>query len=310
MADTSWLVLRGDLKASTASGTSPDIILGGAKPDPAFTSKYGKAFNATGHFGDTNYIYVRARNAGTDPAIGSVYVYAVRLASLQNQSEWVPLHTGDARDHTNIAPPAGQVGINGAPLIWEPGDAPPASAPWCLVAQVVGDDHPAPKVPATVKTKAGFDTWIASQPTMAYLVVQAPVVPTVQAPTFGWTQTVALGNTDETTLAVSLTCTKGPAGGSLAYSLAQPDSSGEVIGVGKVLYRLNNAYSQSRTVAAGYGSSLSVSYTPPDNSDNEAEFTLEVATETGGDNDGDLGDTTKTIVASYALSFGQAKTGS
>jgi hypothetical protein len=309
MADITWLVLRDDLKAQAAFGKSPDIILGGTTPDPSFTSQYNTAFNATGRFGGTNYIYVRARNAGTgsSPAIGSVYVYAVRLASLQNPSEWILLHTSDGRDHTNIWAQAGKVGINGAPLIWEPGDAPPAKAPWCLVAQLVGDESPAPKVPSSVKDKDGFDSWIASQPTMAYLVVQTPVVPPAEAPTFGWTRTVALGNTQDATLSVSLTCAQGPAGGSLAYSLDQPDSSGQAIGVGKVRYRVGNAYSQSRPVAAGYSSSLTVSYTPPDDMDTDAQFTLEVATETSNGDDGDLGDTTKNAVASYTLRFGQTK---
>jgi hypothetical protein len=305
MADPSWFVLRGDLAGTAPHGTSPDIILGGPKPDNKYASEYDSAFNAIGTFGASNYVYVRAKNAGNAQAIGSVSVYAAQIGSLQNQNEWLRLQTSDKRPNTNISAQAGAVGVNGAPLIWKPGDAPPAGAPWCLIAEIDGDGHAPVKVPTTVKDKASFDSWIAAEPRLAYLIVQAPKVVTVEAPTFGWSRKVKLANAEPTTLNVALTCTKGPAGGSLAYSLDEHDSSGQPIGVGKTTYQVNNVYSQTRPVAADFASTVSVSFIPAGDDDVNAEFTLEVATESGGDDQDDLGTSTRTVVASYALSFGQ-----
>jgi hypothetical protein len=306
-ADSSWFTLRPQLDGGTPGSGSPDIMLGGPKPDPKFKDQYGTAFNAAGNFGGSNYVYVRARNAGTELGIGSVTVYAARSGSIQNRGEWVALHTADARPNSNISAPAGEVGINGAPLIWEPGAAPAPDHPWCLIAEIDGDGYPPVKVPSTVTDRASFDAWIAGQPRIAYLVVQAPKVAPVEAPTFGWTRKVSLGNSDPTTLSVSLSCTRGPAGGSLAYSFDQNDGSGNPIGVGTTKYQLNNLYSQTRQVPANFASTLTVAYTPAGDEDAGADFTLKVATETGGDDDGDLGTSTTTAVASYTLSFGQTK---
>jgi|tagenome__1003787_1003787.scaffolds.fasta_scaffold20885037_2 hypothetical protein len=310
MADPSWFVLRGDLAGNAPHGTSPDIILGGPKPDGKYAGEYDTAFNAIATFGGSNYVYVRARNAGDAQAIGSVSVYAAQVGSLQNRNEWHRLQTSDHRPNTNISAPAGDVGVNGAPLVWKPGDAPPAGAPWCLIAEIDGDGHPPVKVPTSVKDKASFDSWIADEPRLAYLIVQAPKVAPVEAPTFGWSREVQLGNAEATTLSVSLTCTKGPAGGSLAYSFDQNDSSGQAIAVGKTKYQVNSVYSQSGPVAADFASTVSVSFMPTGDDDVDAEFTLEVATESDDGDDGeDLGTTTRTVVASYTLSFGQTHRG-
>jgi hypothetical protein len=199
--------------------------------------------------------------------------------------------------------------VNGAPLIWKAGDAPPPGAPWCLIAEIDDDHHSPVKVPTTVKDRASFDTWIAGQPRLAYLVVQAPKPVVVETPTFGWSRRVDLGNAEATTLNVSLTCTKGPAGGALAFSLDENDSSGQPIGVGKTKYQVNGVYSQTCPVAADFASNVSVSFLPPDDDDVDAAFTLKVATESGGGDGDDLGDTTITVVTSYALSFGQTHSG-
>jgi hypothetical protein len=309
MADPSWFVLRGGRAGDAPDGTSPDIILGGPKPDDKYADEYDKAFNATGTFGGSNYVYVRARNAGTEQAIGSVSVFAARVGNLQNQNEWLRLQTSDGRRDTNISAQAGAVGVNGAPLIWKPGDAPPPEAPWCLIAEIDGDGHSPVKVPTTVKDKASFDSWIAGEPRLAYLIVQAPKVVPVESPTFGWSRKVNLANDDATTLNVSLTCTKGPAGGSLAYSFDRNDSSGQSIGVGETQYQVNTVYSQTREVPADFASTVNIAFTPAGDDDVDAEFTLEVATDSGGgDDDDDLGTSTRSVVASYTLRFGQTHT--
>jgi hypothetical protein len=305
MAEASWLVLRRDLNAGTSEGACPDIILGGPKPDPKYTHQYDTAFNRTGKFNGTNYVYVRARNGGTDRAIGSVAVFATRLGSLQNQSEWVRLHTGDGRDSTNIWAEAGSVGLNGAPLIWEPGEAPPPDAPWCLIAEIDGDGYPPIQVPQTVTDKASFDAWVADQQRLNYVVVEAPAVVPVPAPSFGWSRMVNLANADATTLDVSLTCTKGPAGGSLSFSFDRNDSSGKAIGVGKTLYQVNAVYSQTRTVPPDFSSTVSVVYSPASDNAGDAEFSFQIATESSDGGGGDLGTSGMTPVASYKLSFGQ-----
>lgn len=305
MSETPWFVMRSDLAGGPPEGACPDIILGGPKPDPNYAQQYDTAFNRIGHFGGSNYVYVRAINGDTAQAIGSVMVYATRLGGLPNQSEWLQLKTSDGRDSTNISADAGKVGVTGAPLIWKAGEAPPPEAPWCLVAEIVGDDHPAVQVPTTVADKAGFDAWVADQPRLNYVIVQAPNVVTTGVPTFGWSRMVELANAHSITLTASLTCTKGPAGGSLSFSFDKSDSSGRPIGIGKTQYQIGTVYSQTRTVPADYSSTVSIAYIPALDDHGEAEFTFQVATITGEDDDGDLGTSTTTPIAGYTLSFGQ-----
>ncbi|CAK0772691.1 hypothetical protein WCLP8_4900004 [uncultured Gammaproteobacteria bacterium] len=309
MTNNPWFVLRSQLEVGVPGGASPDIILGGPKSDPNYSEQYDTAFNRTGKFGSSNFVYVRAKNTDTDtaPGVGSVSVFATRLGSLQNQSQWVKLRTSDGRESTNISAGPGKVGVNGTPLIWEAGETPPAEAPWCLIAEIVGDNHPLITVPETVKDKKSFDAWIATQTRMAYVIVQTPAVVPVQAPTFGWQQVVNLANNAETTLDISLTCTKGTAGGFLSYVFDKNDSSGQEIGVGKTQYQINTPYSQGRKVPAGFNSTVSIAYTPAADEDAEAVFVFQVATESGDGDDGGLGTTTTTVVVNYTLSFGQVR---
>jgi hypothetical protein len=120
------------LGGGAAEGVSPDIILGGPKPVPNYVKEYGTAFGQSSTFTGSNFIYVRARNTGTDLAIGSVAVFATQLGTLSQQGFWTPLHTSDGRASTNIAVGAGGVATNGVPLIWEP--AGPAAAKRALVS--------------------------------------------------------------------------------------------------------------------------------------------------------------------------------
>jgi len=308
MANDPWFLLRSQLDAAGPAGASPDIILGSSKPDPSYTKTYDTPFNQTGNFGGNNYVYVRAKNTGTDLAVGSVAVYAAHLGDLPNRGRWTELHTRDGRSSTNIGAAAGDVAVNGAPLIWEPGSPPPDAAPWCLIAEITGDDYPSVNVPASVTDKPGFDTWIATQSRLAYVVVKAPAVVTVEAPTFGWQRTVDLANQAEVMLSTSLTCTSGTDGGFLSYAFDKADSSGVSIGVGKTRFEIGNAYSQSRTVPAGFNSKMSITYTPAADEDAQAVFVFQVATESGGGDDDDLDTPTQTVVASYQFSFGQTLT--
>lgn len=307
MANDPWLVLRSQLDDGSSAGASPDIILGGPKPDPNYAKQYDTAFNQTGNFSASNFVYVRAKNAGTDLAVGSVELYAVHLGDLPNQGRWTPLHTSDGRSSTNIWAAAGNVGVNGTPLIWEPDGPPPDDAPWCLIAEITGDDYPMMKVPGTVTDRQSFDTWIATQTRLAYMVVKAPEVVTPPAPAFGWEHVVDLKNQAETTLAASLTCTSGAVGGFLSYVFDQNDSSGQSIGVGKTRFQIGNSYSQTRKVPAGFSSKVSVTYTPAADEDGQAALVFQVATESDDGDGGDLDTPTQTVVATYQLSFGQTQ---
>jgi hypothetical protein len=307
MANDPWFVLRGQLGGGAAEGVSPDIILGGPKPVPNYVKEYGTAFGQSSTFTGSNFIYVRARNTGTDLAIGSVAVFATQLGTLPQQGFWIPLHTSDGRASTNIAVAANGVATNGVPLIWEPAGPPPPSAPWCLIAEITGDAYPRVKVPSTVTDKASFDAWIATQSRLAYLVVKAQAVVPSPVPTFSWERAVHLDNAAETTLSTSLTCTKASPGGYLSYVFDQKDKAGQAIGVGKTLIQLNAAYSQSRTVPAGFNSKVTATYMPTVDGDMHAEFLFQVAVEVTDGDDGDLGNTVRTVVAEYVLSFGQTK---
>ncbi|HEY4281187.1 MAG TPA: hypothetical protein VGM91_23435 [Conexibacter sp.] len=305
MTTSPWLALRGDLAAHAATGASPDVILGGPKPDPNYVTEYGKAFNATGDFDGTNYVYARARNAGKQLAVGTVTAYAARLSDLPNQADWVKLQTRADGSDTPISAKPGAVAVNGVPLIWEPQGAPAPSVPWCLIAEVTGDDDPPIKVPSTVTDKAGFDAWIAQQTRIAYLIVQESHVAPPALPSFSWSRKIDLENSDDTTLAAAVTCTDGPAGGVLAFSFDTPDKAGQPIGLGTTQYRLGTSYSQTRTVPAGFESTITITFTPPSDATVDAVFTVGVQTISGDGDDGDMGSDVTTLVAGYTLRLGQ-----
>ena len=308
MSEKDWFVLRTQPLSGHAKSGSPDIILGGETPNPKYTSNYDSAFNASANFSAANYVYVRAQNSAGTQSIGSVMVYAVRQNNVQNQTNWLTIQTADGRDSTNISADAGAVGVNGAALVWRPGAAPPPDAPWMLIAEIVGDGHPKLHVPKTVTDLATFNVWLGDQTRIAALTVQPPVVKPVVRPSFTWSREVDLGNEAPITLDVSVTCTSGPSGGSLAYQFDKNDSQNQSIVVGATAYDVNAAYSQSRTVDAGFASTLTLTYTPPADETGQAAFAVQVATESGGgDGGGDLSDTTKTLFVNDALTFAQTR---
>jgi hypothetical protein len=304
MASATWFVLRETLTA-VATGESPDIILGEAIVNPEFAQNYDKAFGATATYDAQNFIYVRAKNMGTTQAIGSVSVFLARLDRLPHQSEWVTLKTADGRDVTNISADPGAVGVSGAPLVWQAGDAPPAAAPWCLIAEINDDTHSPLKLPPTVKDQATFDTWLAQQTRMAYLIVQSPHIIPTAIPSFTWSLAVELDNEAAIKLGTSVTCTAG-SGGTLAYRFDVNDSSGSPIGIGTTAIQFNSAFSQTRTVAPEYKSTFTLTYTPTSSSDAQSSFNVQVSTETIADpSGGDLSPTIQTPVANYTVVFNQ-----
>ena len=307
MSDNPWFELRPQPASGPSESGSPDIILGGLKPDPRYTADYDDAFNATGNFGATNYVYVRAKNAAADQSIGNVMVYAVRHDSVQNQAGWVGLKTAAGGSSSTLVADGGEVGVNGKPLVWNPGVAPPPAAPWLLIAEVVGDDYPQVKLPLTVTDFASFESWAADQSRIACLVVQLPNVKPVAIPSFTWSRMVELDNADAITLDVSVTCISGSAGGSLAYRFDKNDSDDKPIGIGTTAYQVNAVYSQSRTVPANFASTLSLTYTPAADETAQAEFTVQVASETSDGDSGDLGDTTRTLFINDTLDLGQTR---
>ena len=306
MADDKWLLLRGKLGGGVPDGTSPDIILGGAKPDPAYAKDYDKVFGQTGNFHADNHVYVRAKNASTDLAFGDVTVFVAYLTDLAHPGKWIRLHTSDGRSSTNIGTAAGGVTTNGVPLIWSPKGPPAQGAPFCLIAELSGDNFPEIDVPDTVTDQKTFDAWIATQPRLAYLIVKAPDVVVVPSPTFTWEGHVTLSNKEPVNLGSSLTCTSAPPGGTLAYLFSAKDDSGSVIGVGDTPIRIGSVYSQSETVPANFTSKVTITYKPGSAKEARADFTFRVTSEltvSGGDDD--MPTTETKTVASYKLSFGQ-----
>jgi len=306
MSDDAWLQLR-STTAEGATGASPDIILGGPKADPAWATDYDKTFNQSSNYSGTGYVWVRAKNDGTALAIGSASVWVARLTDLATQANWVQLYTADGRNSTSVGAQAAGVATTGAPLIWHPSGPPAQGAPYCLIAELTGDGFPAESLPATARTQADFDAFVASSGRMAYLTVQdAPVVVTPK-PVFSWSLPIDLDNADQVRLGLSLTCTAGPAGGTLAYALDKPDSGGSPIGVGKTPYTIGTAYSQSRIVDADFASTVTVTFEPSSAADTNAEFTFQVTTLPAGSGGGHHMEHPK-LVSQVSIVFGQTTT--
>ena len=307
MSDSDWFVLRAQPADGPSKSGSPDIILGGLKPDPAYARDYDEIFNATAQFGSANHVYVRARNDAAELSVGNVSVYAVRQGNVANQGTWIALKTADGRATTNIAADAGAVAVNGSALQWSPGDAPPPAAPWLLIAEIVGDGYPQISLPVTVTDFASFEAWAATQTRIACLVVQAADVKPVPIPVFTWSRKVELDNADPITLDVSVTCTSSSPGGTLAYQFDRNDAEDKPIGIGATAYQVNSSYSQSRTVPANFTSTLSLTYTPAADDTASATFAVQVSSESDDGGDGDIGETTRTLVINDTLTLGQVR---
>lgn len=307
MSDNDWFVLRAQPADGPSKSGSPDIILGGVKPDPAYAKNYDKTFNATAQFGGANHVYVRAKNAADDVSAGSVSVYAVRQGNVANQNMWIPLKTSDGRTSTTIFAQAGAVGVNGSALQWSPGEAPPAGAPWLLIAELTGDEFPLITLPAKVTDFASFEAWAATQTRVACLIVQAPDVKPVPVPVFTWSRKVELDNADPISLAVSVACTSGSAGGSLSYQFDKNDADGKVFGIGTVAYTVGSSYPQTRTVPENFAANLTVTYTPAADDTAAATFAVQVSYESAEDDSGDMGETTTTLVINDTLNLGQVR---
>lgn len=308
MSDSTWFVLRAQPAGGPSASGSPDIILGGKTPDPKFSNNYDASFNATGSFGATNYVYVRAKNAASTQSIGTVSVYAARQDNVQNQSTWVTLKTQDGRTATNIAADPQSVGVNGAALVWTPGAAPPPSAPWVLIAEIVDDNHAPLQLPGTVKDLASFNKWIAQQSRVTAMTVQLPHVTPVAVPTFSWNRMIDLENSAETGLLVSVSCTSGAAGGTLAYQFDKNDSQNQPIGVGATAYQVNAIYSQTRTIPPNFASTLTLTFTPAADETASAQFSVQVSTQAADAGDEDLGDSpAPTVFLNDNVSFSQTR---
>lgn len=303
MSDHAWLQLRSKT-AEGATGVSPDIILGGLKADPAWVADDDKIFNQSSNYSSAGYVWVRAKNGGTTLAIGSASVWVARLTDLTTQANWVQLYTADGRNSATIGAQADEVASTGAPLIWHPSGPPAPGTPYCLIAELTGDGFPTESLPATVQTQADFDAFVASSGRMAYLTVQDAPVVTTPKPVFSWSLPIAINNADQLRLGLSLTCTTGPAGGTVTYALDKPDSSGSPIGVGKTPYTIGTSYSQNRVVNAEFASTVVVNFEPPSTADTHAEFTFQVTTLAAGSGGGHHIEHPK-LVSEVSIVFGQ-----
>jgi len=306
MSNDAWLQLR-STTAQGATGASPDIILGGLKADPAWAADYDKTFNQSSNYDGTGYVWVRAKNGGAALAIGSASVWVARLTDLVTPANWVQLSTVDGHNSTTIGAPADGVATTGAPLIWHPSGPPAPGAPYCLIAELTGDGFPTESVPQTVLTQADFDAFVASSARMAYLTVQDAPVVTTPKPVFSWSLPIDLDNADQLRLGISLTCTAGPAGGTLAYALDKPDSGGSPIGVGKTQYTIGTSYSQNRVVDAEFAATVTIHFEPPSAADTHAEFTFQVTTLAAGSGGGHHMEHPK-LVSEVSIVFGQTTT--
>lgn len=295
-----WFYLRDHTVESNIEGTSPDIIIGDENPDPDYAQQYDKVFNKYADFKAKNYIYVRALNKDTEPdnAVGSVSVFVVHLTDLHRQALWTRLVTSDGVNVANIQAKPEAVGVNRTALIWEPDGAPAPEAPYCLIAEITGDDYPLVMVPKTVVDKKSFDTWIAGEPRLAYLMIEEAPVVVAPTPVFAWEGYVNLENKEPVELFTSLTCTSGPENGKLSFVFDEKDIDGEPIGIGDTLYKINIGYSQTRMVPAFFNSKVTVNFKPETSENAQAAITFKAGIDVKGT-------TSVTPVVEYQLNFGQ-----
>ncbi|WP_136442380.1 hypothetical protein [Pacificoceanicola onchidii] len=272
-----WLVLRHSLDDADAS-SSPDIILGGDKPQPGYSHNYDHNVSAAIAYDKDNNVYVRAMNASEDFAFGNVSVYLSTLDNLTSPSFWQRLLTEDKQTQQAIGAGPGEVGVTPAPFIWPDVE----KAPWCVIAVISDGSHPVPDMPHWLNGQDGFDKWISSQTTMAYHFYKAPPKP-VPSETYAWTGVIDLQNKDEQLVTFTITSTQFAKDAQVSFILDSKDVNSTVISMGNRTLSTGGVYSTSAKVSPGFQSKVTVTYLSlPDTGGHPLSFSLSATAEVPG----------------------------
>lgn len=284
--DYNWLFIRNNL-AQTAPGktppndASPDIITrsapAGAADLSSFVELYDQAFSQDVDYHGTNYVYVRAKNLGTDAsktAVGSVQLWYCSADNINKKAQWVRLSTQDQSNVVSISAPGQGVVVTDTPFLFSNVSPPVQGAPYNLIAFITDANHPPPAGSAFTPLQEA----IVEAGNAAYVALAVPPKPPTPATGFGWSSTVALNNAKPVDVTVALSASKFDPDAEMYFIFDTPDANGEVISIGKSPLVKGQVLGTNATLPANYVSKVTAFYNAkvPAGGQLSADFALQV----------------------------------
>lgn len=284
--DYNWLFIRNNLAQTAPSNTppadaSPDIITRTAPASPAdlssFAEGYAQDFSQPVDYHGTNYVYVRARNLGTDAsktAVGGVQLWYCSADNLNKKLQWVRLSTQDQSNVVSISAPGQGVIVTETPFLFSNVSPPVQGAPYNLIAFITDANHPPPAGSAVTPLQEA----IIDAGNAAYVALAVPPTPPTPATGFGWSSSVALNNAHPVDVSVALSASRFDPDAEMYFIFDTPDANGEVISIGKSAVVAGRIFATNVTLPANYVSKVTVFYNAkvPASGQLGADFALQV----------------------------------
>ncbi|HEX8619572.1 MAG TPA: hypothetical protein VF911_18475 [Thermoanaerobaculia bacterium] len=163
-------------KAATAS-YSPDVLVWGTDtiPDPQkyLSDNYDKTWYKNVVYGEQNYIYCRAKNLFPGSQTGQLYLRYANSGLFCNVDSWRNNLIGTAipdQNYLNLAAQRNQIVCGDSAFLWNPPN-PPNGAHYCLIAQIVTEEHPNP-LPDRFNSFEEYVQWVVDNPAISWRNVQ------------------------------------------------------------------------------------------------------------------------------------------
>lgn len=203
---------------------SPDIIPWGTDPLPHFQTYLTSAEAVNQDLGkdivgwQSNYLFVRCLNNGSEAATGKVYLYYSPSNLLMAPGLWSEnvLNTENGAGFGNVsAAQTGQYVVGDSPFIWVP-QPPPDNTHYCMVARLTTDANPNP-IPTNVSSFDDFVAYIVGNPGTAWRNVTFVGTPP------DWSKVVHMtGLQTQAALYFQVQCTNVPIGSQVGFSCGNP----------------------------------------------------------------------------------------
>lgn len=162
--------------AGTAS-YSPDVLVWGTDtiPDPQkyLSDNYGKTWYKNVVYGEQNYIYCRAKNLFPGSQTGQLYLRYANSGLFCNVDSWRNNIIGTAipeQNYLKLAAQRNQVVCGDSAFLWNP-PTPPNGAHYCLIAQIVTEEHPNP-LPERFTSFEQYVRWVVDNPAISWRNIQ------------------------------------------------------------------------------------------------------------------------------------------
>jgi hypothetical protein len=245
---------------SAAAAKSPDIIpyVGPASdPKDLFTRTYSEDVGKPLLVDESNSIYVRAKNMGTDAAGGSVHLYYAESAMVLLPELWQNNIIRSASGGDSVRIPStqpGEIGIGTETFLWKP-EAPTGNSHYCFVALALtgAEKLVIPKI-RSIRDLAAWSADDGKLTSRNVFFIEANGAETKVDTTY------SQGDTEEL-MSFALRCTGCPLKQSWISFSSSTDIEGKKVEVAKTqITQEGQIIGVERKVPAGWKSSFAITY--------------------------------------------------